>query len=217
MAKRAFIAGATGLIGSFLLEKLLADDRYEKVVALVRKELPPHDKLEQVVLVDFDQLESINSSLKADDVFCCLGTTIAKAESKENFKKIDLEAPVKLAEMARANGAQQYLVVSALGADKNSRIFYNQVKGEMEEQLKDLGYETVHIFRPSLLYGPRKEKRTGEDAAKRLYKAFSFIFRGPLKKYDGIEAEQVAKAMLHYARQEKTGIYIHESIDLQKI
>jgi uncharacterized protein YbjT (DUF2867 family) len=150
--------------------------------------------------------------LKADDIFCCLGTTIKKAKSKEAFRAIDLDAPLLLAKISKEQGAKRFLLVSSLGASKNSSIFYNQVKGEVEEAIKQVGFDSLHILRPSLLLGPRKEERSGEDAAKFIYKIFSFIVP---KKYQAIESIQVARAMVAFAQEERPGGFVHESAELQ--
>jgi uncharacterized protein YbjT (DUF2867 family) len=212
--KKALIAGATGLIGHQLLQLLLNDSDYTMVKAITRKPLNiHHEKLENVV-VDFDNLTLFSEQVKADDVFCCLGTTIKVARSKEAFKKVDLEYPANLAQITHQQGATQFLLVSALGAHKHSKIFYNQVKGLVEEAVQQYAFRTVHIVRPSLLLGPRTEARSGEDAAKVFFKFFGFLV--PLK-YQAIESATVAKAMLFYARQNQAGMYIHESKDMQKI
>jgi len=209
--KTALIAGGTGLIGGQLLDFLLAGNEYEKVVAITRKDLPVHSKLVQVK-VEFDKLGELNEELKADDVFCCLGTTRAKAGSKENFYQVDFHYPLLLAKNSYKVGAKQYLLVSSLGANKKSSIFYSRVKGEVEEAVASVGFQTVHIFRPSFLSGPRTEVRKGEEAAIRFYKIFGFLIP---KKYKGIESIKVARAMFHFASQNQKGNFIHESGELQ--
>ncbi|MCE7863712.1 MAG: NAD-dependent epimerase/dehydratase family protein [Bacteroidetes bacterium CHB5] len=212
MARTAVLAGATGLIGNQLLQLLLTDTVYEKVIALSRKPIPTaHPKLENVLL-NVDEWTKL-SNLKADDVFCCLGTTIRQAKSKEAFRKVDFEYPVELAKALKQNGATCFLLVSALGADKNSRIFYNQVKGEVEEAIKNLNYPATYIFRPSLLLGDRNEQRSGEEAAKIFYKIFGWLIP---QKYMGIESLKVARAMLAEAKTNKQGLQVLESAALQK-
>jgi uncharacterized protein YbjT (DUF2867 family) len=211
--KTALIAGSTGLIGKQLLAYLLQSDRYAQVIALTRQPLDiQHPKLVQVVL-DYVHLGESLDTFKADDVFCCLGTTMKKAGSKENFYQVDFYFPLLLAKTSFARGAKQYMLVSALGADRNSSIYYNQVKGEIEEAISSSGFSAIHIFRPSLLLGPREEQRTGEDAAKFFYKVFSFLIP---KKYKAIQASTVARAMLHFAAQDEPGIHIHESQQMQE-
>jgi len=211
--KTALVAGSTGLIGSQLLQLLLNSDRYSKVIALTRQDLPIlHSKLVQVK-VDFARLGEHNDELKADDIFCCLGTTMAKAGSKENFNQVDFYFPLLLAKTSYGRGGKQFLIVSALGADSESSIYYNRVKGEMEEAVSQVGFDTLHIFRPSLLLGPRTEKRSGEDAAKFFYKVFGFLIP---KKYKAIDSLKVARAMLHVANAETKGTHIYESSELQQ-
>jgi len=211
--KTALLAGATGLIGKQVLQLLLDDAYYSKVKAITRKPLDVQNpKLENIVL-DFDRLAEEEETLKADDVFCCLGTTIRIAKTKEAFRKVDFEYPVELGRIAKKTGATQYLLISALGADKNSSIFYNRVKGEVEEAIQSIAFHTLHIFRPSLLLGDRTEERAGEGAATTFFKIFGFLV--PLK-YKAIDSGKVARAMLHFARTNNTGFHILESSVLQK-
>ena len=141
--KTAVIAGSTGLIGGQLLNLLLHSDRYDKVIALTRKDITSHPKLVQVKLeqtkIDLDPTWSV------DDVFCCLGTTMAKAHTKEKFYEVDFTLPLLLGQNTLARKAKQYLLISALGADKGSSIYYNQVKGQIEAAVSALGFETVHL------------------------------------------------------------------------
>lgn len=215
MPKTAIIAGATGLVGHELLHLLLKSDTYNKVIALTRKPLEITDTKLDNEIIDFEKLDTLAEVLKGDDVFCCLGTTMKKAGSKEKFKKVDYEYPLNLAAITKKQGAEQYLLISALGADKNSSVFYNKVKGEVEEGIKKLDFKSFHVFRPSLLLGPRKEDRVGEDAAKSIFKIFGFIFIGPLKKYKAIKHDKVARAMLTIASKNESGFHIHESKELQ--
>jgi len=210
--KTALIAGGTGLIGKQLLILLLASDRYSRVIVYTRQTLPLHAKLQQIKISGDNLPDLPDATVQVDDVFCCLGTTMAKAKSKEKFYKVDFEYPLDLAKKGLAHGAQRYLLVSALGAKKDSKVFYNKVKGEIEEAISKTGYPEVHIFRPSLLLGPREEKRSGEDAAKFFYSVFGFLIPG---KYKAIDSAKVAKAMLYYASNSDKGIFIHESVDLQ--
>lgn len=212
--KIALVAGGTGLVGNQLLKLLLATNRYDKVKAITRTDIDiSHPKLVQIK-ADYAKLESCRDDLKADDVFCCLGTTMAKARTKEKFYQVDYSFPLMLAQIAASQQAQQFLLVSALGADKHATIFYNRVKGELEEAVSKLNFSGIHIFRPSLLLGPRTESRPGEEAAKIFYRIFWFLIPG---KYKAIQSEQVAKAMLYFAAQEQKGIFIHESRELQNI
>lgn len=211
--KTVLVAGATGLIGNQLLHLLLADDTYSVVKAITRNPVNiDHPKLENIV-IHFDRLTQYHETLRADDVFCCLGTTIKKVKTKEKFRKVDFEYPLELARITKANGASQFLLISALGADKKSGIFYNQVKGEVEEAIAQVGFRSYHIFRPSLLLGDRQEHRSGEDAAKFVFKYLGFIVPD---KYKGIDSIKVARAMLAKAQQQQAGNFIHESKALQE-
>jgi len=208
----ALIVGSTGLIGSQLLELLLEDDHYQQIIAVSRTPLPNTNPKLKNVLVDFKSFKNKKEELKADDVFCCLGTTIKKAKSKEAFREIDFSYPMLVAELTKALGAKQYFLVSALGASKSSSVFYNQVKGEVEEAIKGLGFESYHVFRPSLLLGPRVEVRAGEKSMQKVFTAIDFLIP---KKYKAIDSIKVARAMLFFAKQQKAGNYIHESDSLQ--
>ena len=209
--RSALLAGGTGLIGGQLLRLLLDSTTYDRVVAITRKRLPEHPKLAQLT-IEFDQIAAHADAMKADDVFCCLGTTIAKAGSKEKFYDVDFRFPLAVADATHKMGATKYLLVSSLGANSKSPVFYNRVKGEIEEAVLHVGFETVHIFRPSLLLGERGEKRSAEDAAKLFYRIFGFVIP---KKYMAIDSGKVASAMLHFASQNKSGNFIHESAELQ--
>ncbi|GAB3198078.1 uncharacterized protein YbjT (DUF2867 family) [Pontibacter aydingkolensis] len=213
----ALIAGATGLVGGHCLEHLLKSDRYSQVISVGRRELPLiHPKLEQKI-VDFNKLQSYATSLAADDVFCCLGTTIKKAGSKEAFYKVDHTYVLELAKITANKGAAQFIVVSAMGADAGSMVFYNKVKGEMERDIQQQGFEAVHILRPSLLLGERTEHRTGEELASKIMKPLSSLMIGPLEKYKPIEAETVAKAMLYAAAQHQKGTHIYQSDEIARL
>jgi uncharacterized protein YbjT (DUF2867 family) len=209
--KTALIAGATGLIGGQLLTLLLASDRYEKVIAFTRHDLPLHNKLIQL-RIEGDKIGELQAGSHVDDVFCCLGTTMAKAHTKEKFYYVDFTLPFLLAKNSLQHGPSQYLLVSALGANKKASIYYNRVKGEIEEAISKTGFKTVHIFRPGLLLGPRAEKRSAEDAAKFFYKFFGFLIPS---KYKAIDSLKVAKAMIYFASEDQTGNFIHESSELQ--
>ncbi|MEM6336398.1 MAG: oxidoreductase, partial [Bacteroidota bacterium] len=210
MARTALVAGASGLIGGYVLDRLLAEPRYGRVVSIGRRILDrQHAKLEQRI-VDFDQLEDA-SGLQADDVFCCLGTTIKKAGSQEAFRRVDYLYPLDLARTARAQGADQFLIVTSLGADAGSSVFYSRVKGEVEQAIRALDYPTCYFLRPSLLLGERDEVRTGEQIAQAVMPALRFLFVGPFKKYRPIHAERVAGAMVHLALHGPAGTYAVDS------
>jgi uncharacterized protein YbjT (DUF2867 family) len=212
--RTALLAGSTGLIGKQLLQLLLNNPRYDRVRALTRTNLGiTHPKLIEIK-VDYSRLEEVKTELIADDVYCCLGTTIAKVKTKKKFHEVDFVYPLSLAKICKENGSKQFMLVSALGADKRSSIYYNQVKGEIEEAVPPLDFQAVHIFRPSLLLGLREEKRPGEDAAKIIYRVFWFMIPD---KYKAIEAVKVAEAMQYFAARDQKGVFIHESREMQNL
>lgn len=210
MQKTALLAGATGLIGAALLPLLLADARYAKVVVVGRRPVAlAHPKLVQVV-TELSELESHRLQLIADDVYCCLGTTRQQAGSKEAFHKVDFLYVVQLAALVASNFASQFLVVSSLGADANSRVYYSQVKGEMEAAVRPLPFRALHIFRPSLLLGRRAHPRLGERIGATALALAGPLLRGSWAKYRPVAAAAVAAAMLRAARADATGLQVHE-------
>lgn len=216
MGRSALILGATGLVGSKLLEQLLKDDKYEKVTYIGRKEVKNHPKLVQIIS-NLDKMENYRHEFRVNDVFCCLGTTIKKAGSKAFFNMVDYEYPLKAAQLAKESNVEQFLIISAMGADPSSRIFYNSVKGRLEEDVEKLNLNGLHIFRPSLLLGERDEFRFGEKVAELLFKPFSNLKLALFKKYGPIEADTVAKAMEKIALRGDRGIHIYESDQIKNI
>jgi len=212
--RTALVAGASGLVGGLLLDALLESPQYREVCSLGRRPVSKqHPRLTQRT-VDFARLEG-EPLPAADDAFCCLGTTIKKAGSQEAFRAVDHDAVLAFGKAARKAGARRFLVVTALGADPRSRVFYNRVKGEAEEALKAVGFETLVILRPSLLLGDRAESRPGERAAIVVSKAL-----GPLLRPFGgrpIEAHTVARAMLALARDTPAGVRVALSGELQEL
>lgn len=210
MKKTALIIGASGLVGGALLAKLLASPAYETVKVLLRAPLKIADLKLQTILFDFDNPDA--SKVVADDVFCCLGTTIKRAGSKVAFRKVDFDYPILIAQLAKLNGAQRFSIVTAMGADAHSSIFYNQVKGEVEQKLAKFDFESLLIFRPSLLLGNRPERRFGEQIGGVFFRLFAPLI--PLK-YRAIEAVKVAEAMLQKTVGATPGVHVFESDALQ--
>jgi len=210
LSRTALVAGATGLIGNFVLQLLLADETWTRVVTVGRRITPHrHDKLEQRAL-DLGQLESVSDLPHTGDVFCCLGTTIKQAGSQAAFRQVDHAFVVGLGRAGLRAGASQFLLISAIGADPASRVFYSRVKGETENAIKALHYRSTQIFRPSLLLGARHEFRFGERIAMRAAPAFSALLVGRLRRYRPINAETVARAMVNLAREAPLGPNIFE-------
>ena len=209
--KTALIAGASGLTGSYLLKLLLENEAYSEVKVLVRKSLNIEHPLLQEIVYDYENPDP--SVIKADHIYCCLGTTMKKAGSKETFRKVDYEYPLQIAQAAHQNGAEKCALVSAMGANSKSMFFYNKVKGQLEEALKEIPYEATHIFHPSILLGPRKEFRFGEELGKILMKAFKFFLPANMKP---IHVSQVAACMDDYMNGEERGIHVIPSGQMQK-
>ena len=208
MSKTAIILGATGLTGSILTQYLLEDPRYEKIKLFSRSKINiQHGKLEEH-LIDVLLLENHADVFTGDEVFCCIGTTKAKTPNQNLYHKIDYGIPVAAAKLCKANKINTFIVVSAIGSDSNSSIFYNRTKGEMEDSIIALNIHKTHILQPSLIGGKRNEKRIGESATKLLMKILNPFFIGALRKYRTIEPETIATAMLWLA---------NHSYDKQKI
>lgn len=209
--KTALIVGASGLIGQSLLRYLIDCKNYTKVIALVRRPLEQeHPKLEQQI-IDFDKIDSYETSDKIDDVFCCLGTTIKTAGSKSEFTKVDYTYVTNLALWAKANKCRLFSVVSSVGANSKSSNFYLYTKGKMETEISSINLDSVHIFRPSLLLGNREEFRFGERISELLMKVLNPVLIGQLSKYKAIKAKEVAFVMCKKAQSDETGLQIFES------
>ncbi|MES2395941.1 MAG: NAD-dependent epimerase/dehydratase family protein [Bacteroidota bacterium] len=240
MGRTAIILGASGLVGSEVLKQLLADmdvaddvaqntsnlpvnsgkepdPGLEKIKIFVRKPIAiHHPKLEQII-VDFDTIGNYSDSIKGDVIFCCIGTTIATAGSKEAFIKVDHTYPLEFAKIAKQNGVESFLLISSVGADKTASNFYLKVKGDIEFALEKLKFESLIILRPSMLLGDRKESRFAESAGKIFMKLFSFAFIGKLKKYKAIQASAVAKSMIRLSKMKINGSVVFLSDELQQI
>jgi uncharacterized protein YbjT (DUF2867 family) len=195
-SRSALLVGATGLIGTFVLKRLLDSERYSRVIVWARRDIGrTHPKL-VVEVVDFDKLEE--RRVEAEDVFCCLGTTIKVAGSQEAFRRVDYEYPVATAKAAAKGGAKRFLVVSALGASPASAVFYSRVKGEMEAAVKAAGIPKVFIFQPSMLSGRQENKRFWEDVAT----AVASVIGPLLGRYRPIHGDIVAAGMLKAAAED---------------
>ena len=202
--KTAIIIGATGLVGSTLVKQICENPNYSKVILLLRKPLNiSHSKLVQEV-IDFDKLDA--SKVIGDDLFCAMGTTLAKAGSKEAQYKIDCTYPYEIGKIAKANGVKQYILVSSVGADFESSNFYLRTKGDLEKKIESLGFQNFVSVRPSLLLGDREESRLGEKVGKVVFNILSPLMFGSLRKYRSVEADDVAKSMQRFANQGLSGV-----------
>jgi uncharacterized protein YbjT (DUF2867 family) len=217
-SKTAIVFGASGLVGNHLLQKLLNDNYYSKIKAFVRKPINITNPKLMEHIIDFNNLTSHSELLKGEAVFCCLGTTIKKAGSQSAFRRVDFDYPLTIGKLCKANNVKQFLLVSSIGANINSRTFYLRLKAEIEQEIIKIQFNKTSILRPSFLIGNRKEKRPGEGIGILLANIFSFLFLGKLKKYRPIQAESVAKAMIIASQtgiENKVSIY--ESNQIQQL
>ena len=204
------LVGASGLVGAECLKLLLADPAFARVVILARRPLEGVSAAPKLAahVVDFSRLEAQADLFTADQLICCLGTTISKAGSKERFRAVDFGIPLALAKLGAERGVRHFLLVSALGADARSRVFYNRVKGELEDALTALPFRSLSIVRPSLLLGDRREFRLGERIAQHL----AFLMPG---KYAAIPARDVAAALVRLAKEDAPGRRVVESVEMR--
>ena len=211
MALTAGIAGGSGLIGSILLDLLLKNENFEEVVSISRKKLEiKHAKLREVIL-DFDNPEDLKNAINTNVFFYCLGTTKAKSPDPFLYERIEAEYPSQFAKAASENHVEQFHFVSSLGANAGSSQVYLKLKGKAEEAIQQLKFRSVHLYRPSLLTGHRKEFRFFENLSVRLMQLLNPLLIGNFKKYRSIAAEKVANAMLKQSLKNLTGINIYES------
>jgi uncharacterized protein YbjT (DUF2867 family) len=202
------LIGSTGLIGNTFLDFIKNDDSFE-IIALTRREIPSikdshHIKQE---IINFDHLEKHKQLITGQALICALGTTIKKAGSQENFRHVDYQLPLEIAKYASENGCQNFILISSMGADPSSKIFYNRVKGELERDIQKLSFISIHIIRPSLLLGDRQEFRLGEEIGKIFLKAFRFLIPA---KYRPVHAMTIASKIYALLRNPTPGIHIYE-------
>ena len=209
MTRIALVAGATGLIGSRLLPQLLADKRYAQVKVLSRRALSLHHERLQVLITDYRDLGALGPALAADDVYCCLGTTMRAAGSKQAFERVDYHMVVDLAQAARAAGAQRLLVISSVGTSSKALAYYSRVKARMEQAVSQISFAATHILRPSLLLGTRQEHRPGEAFAQKAAPLLRVLLHGPLARYRPVEATAVARTMIELAFSDRVNVHIH--------
>lgn len=215
MDRTALVLGGTGLVGSGLVRILEGMEEYSAIVVMGRRPLGQGGKKVREVIADMGSLKGYSGEFKVDDIFCCLGTTIKKAGSKDSFRKVDFDMPVEAARLGSMNGVKNFLVISSMGADKNSVFFYSRVKSEMEEAVKKFPFNAIHIFRPSLLLGERNEFRLGEKLAEWFAKPFSAILPENMKTSFPMPSSTVARAMAKAALLDSNGVSIHESGDIR--
>ncbi len=210
--KTAIILGATGLTGGKLLEHLLNDPNYGRIKLFSRSSVGISDPKIEEYLGDMFSLDDFKEHFTGDEVFCCIGTTKSKTPNKEFYKKIDFGIPKNAAMLAKENGINTFIVISALGANAKSPLFYNRIKGEMEEAVLKAKIPRTYILQPSLIGGKREEKRIGEWIFKQLMRAANFVLAGPLKKFKSVRPETIVKAMVWLAKNDYDGPRIPSNV-----
>ncbi|TWR29852.1 NAD-dependent epimerase/dehydratase family protein [Mucilaginibacter pallidiroseus] len=217
MAYKAILIGATGLIGSNLLSILLNSSHYDEVVILVRRDSGlQHSKLRQHI-VNFDDENSYAAFINGHVVFSCLGTTKKHTPEKKQYYKIDHDYPLQMAQLSKKNGVNQFHVVSSIGANKDSSIFYTKTKGELEDDLKALRLQSLHIYQPSMLIGERKGNRAIENLYGAIFKISDPLLIGKLKKYRSVKGAKVAQAMYIKSLEHATGTFTYTSDQINNI
>ncbi len=194
--KKALVLGASSLVGRYLLKLLLQDDAYDEVTVYARRHIKAvHNKLVEKII----EPQSFDSSVNADDVFCCIDSTIKKAGSQSAFEQSDLDFPLKVAKLQKENGSSKFLLISSRNANVNSNKIYDQVKGKTEDAIKKLGFSSLYIFRPALVTGSKKEEAFRQKIKNFLFKVANPLLIGPLKKYRSVSAKALGRAMIYYA------------------
>ncbi|NEW80695.1 MAG: NAD(P)H-binding protein [Gelidibacter sp.] len=216
MGKTAIILGASGLTGQHLLSELIADESYGTIKLFSRKKTNNTSKKVIEFVGNLLELKNFKEDFTADEIFVCIGTTAKKTPDKKQYKKIDFGIPAAAAKLAKENHIQTFLVVSAMGANAKSSVFYNKTKGEMEQAVLSEKIMNTYILRPSIIGGNRHENRTMEKIGIAIFKLLQPFMLGKLKKYRIIEAENIAKAMIYLAN-EKPGLQIIESDKIQEM
>ena len=211
--KTALLFGASGLVGGHLLNQLISNNNYSKIKVFVRSVPEIIDPKIEIIETDFNNLENHKEDIKGDDSFYCIGTTKQNSSDKNEYKRVELEIPKQIAQIAKANSVNSFVFVSSGYADPKSSGDYLKFKGEVEEELKRLNFPKLGIMRPSFLLGDRKEKRIGEKIGIFVFKLLSPLFLGPLKKMKPIQSATVAKAMITIT-QNKVSKTIFESDEI---
>ena len=216
--KIALIFGASGLVGSHLLNQLISNNNYSKIKLFVRSTIDLNDPKIEIIQTDFNNLENHREDIKGDDCFFCIGTTKKNSPDKDEYKRVELEVPKQIAQIAKSNFVNSFVFVSSGYVDPKSSGDYLKFKGEVEEELKKLNFPKLGVMRPSFLLGDRKEKRVGEKIGIFIFKLISPLLLGPLKKMKPIHSEIVARSMIKVANEDlqKNTFESNEIIELTK-
>ena len=211
--KTALLFGSSGLVGSHVLSQLISNNNYSKIKLFARSTINVSDPRIEIIQTDFKNLENHREDIKGDDCFFCIGTTKKNSPDKNEYKRVELEVPKQVAQIAKSNSVNSFVFISSGYADPKSSGDYLKFKGEVEEELKRLNFQKLGIMRPSFLLGDRKEKRIGEKIGIFVFKLLSPLFLGPLKKMKPIHSATVAKAMITIT-QNKVSKTIFESDEI---
>jgi uncharacterized protein YbjT (DUF2867 family) len=214
--KTALLFGASGLVGNHLLNQLISNNNYSKIKLFVRSTIDISDPKIEIIQTDFNNLENHREDIKGDDCFFCIGTTKQNSPDKNEYKRVELEVPKQISQIAKSNSVNSFVFVSSGYADPKSSGDYLKFKGEVEEELKKLNFPKLGIMRPSFLLGDRKEKRVGEKIGIFVFKLLSPLFLGPLKKMKPIHSATVAKAMIAITQNDSSKT-IFESNEISEI
>ncbi|MDC3142611.1 NAD(P)H-binding protein [Candidatus Pelagibacter sp.] len=216
--KIALLFGASGLVGSHLLNQLISNNNYSKIKLFVRSAIDLNDPKIEIIQTDFNNLENHREDIKGDDCFFCIGTTKKNSPDKNEYKRVELEVPKQIAQIAKSNFVNSFVFVSSGYADPKSSGDYLKFKGEVEEELKKLNFPKLGVMRPSFLLGDRKEKRVGEKIGIFIFKLISPLLLGPLKKMKPIHSEIVATSMIKVANEDlqKNTFESNEIMELTK-
>ena len=214
--KTALVFGSTGLIGGHLLDQLIKNDNYNKIKLFVRSEIITNEPKIEIIKTDFNDLDNYNEDIKGDDCFFCIGTTKQNSPDKNEYQKVELEIPKKIAEIAKINSVNSFIFISSIYANPKSSSDYVKFKGLVEEELKKLNFSNLGILRPSFLMGDRKENRVGEKMGILTFRLLSPLLLGSFKKMRPINSEKVAKAMIKIANKRNDQI-IFESNEIANL
>ena len=214
--KTALVFGSSGLIGGHLLDQLIKNDNYNKIKLFVRSELIINEPKVEIIKTDFNNLDDYKKDITGDDCFFCIGTTRKNSPDKNEYQKVELEIPKKIAQLAKSNSVNSFIFISSIYANPKNSGDYVKFKGLVEEELKKLNFSNLGILRPSFLMGDRKENRVGEKIGILTFRLLSPLLLGPLKKMRPINSEKVAKAMIKIANKRNDQI-IFESNEIANL
>ncbi len=217
MPKKATLFGASGFVGSHLLNELLNSPDYEQVTVVVRRDLGVNHPKVKMLIGDYYTLSSLREHFVCNEIFIALGTTKNHTPNQQDYYVVDHDYPVLAAKMAKESGATSVFVVSAVGANPKSGVFYIRCKGEMERDITALNFEHTHIFRPSMIMGMRKENRPLEKVMIQIWKAVNLMLFGSLKNYKGLDGKYIAKSMMLAARQETEKVKIYQWPEMHEL